>query len=446
MKILSYRYLPLNLYIGYSAFVLFCLFIGPVEYKGLDYFVLVPFVAGMLFLFFIGYVFGARGNYSAGGDRLVGRALSYGRISHLVNALLVLGVVSSVWQFYNFLSSDGGLSLSSIGDNYVAGYKGYERGQANVDLMYIINIFEQAISLFLILICFYYFSVMKKLSRYSFLFVVATYLIVNVVGSGKQKYLGDIIIFTFFCTMINFAAKRTKFKASLLILGGAAAAVVFFMFIEILRQRYQAAGITLDNIYEKTHPLIYWDQTSGIFNWVSVDYGLALGIFLGYFTNGLYGLYLSLTLPFDWTYFVGNSYSLGRIVEIALGESGSVLEHTYPYRVGQEYGWGFDKWHSLFAWMASDISFTGVLLLTPVFSFFYAKLWLQAVKASNPIAGPLFVYCSMGLIFSYANNQIMHGLAGVIVLFGLLVAWLFFGVKKRSKVPVVHACASGDLS
>lgn len=79
---------------------------------------------------------------------------------------------------------------------------------------------------------------------------------------------------------------------------------------------------------------------------------------------------MSLTLPFEWSYFVGNSYSLGRIVEILFSANGAVLDHTYPYRVGQTYGWEFDKWHSMFAWLASDISFPGVVLLAPIFAFF----------------------------------------------------------------------------
>jgi hypothetical protein len=79
----------------------------------------------------------------------------------------------------------------------------------------------------------------------------------------------------------------------------------------------------------------------------------------------------------------------------------------------------------LFAWLASDITFIGVLFLVPLFAFLYARLWLQAIKSSNPFSGPLFVYLSLGLIFSYANNQIMHTLAGVIVLLVLLAGWIF---------------------
>jgi len=424
MKIFSYRYLPLNIYVGYSIFVLVSLFVGPMKYKDLDYLVLTSFIVLLVFLFWLGYVAGARGDYRQFSNHFEARSVSYQRIGWFLSTLLVLGVISSVGQWYSFLISGGGLKFSDIGDSYVNGYAGYERGQAKIDLFYILNIFDQALAALILLFSFYYFRVMGAPARYAFLFVVTTYLLINVVGTGKQKHLGDVVIFTFYCMVLNFATKGRKLKIRTLGAATVAALFVFFMFVEILRQRYSAAGIGLDNIYEKTHPLISWDEGSLVFSLVSSEYALALGIFLGYFTNGLYGLYLSLTLPFEWTCFLGNSYSLGRIVEIALSADGSILEHTYPYRVGVTYGWGFDKWHSLFAWLASDITFFGVLFLAPLFSFLYARLWLQAIKACNPFAGPLFIYLSLGLIFSYANNQIMHGLAGVIVLVVLLVGWV----------------------
>lgn len=424
MKLFSYRYLPLNIYVGYSSFVLLSLFLGPIEYKDLDYLVLTSFITVLVFLFSLGYLAGARGNYRQYSNYTEARSVSYQRIRRFLSTLLIFGVISSVGQWYFFLASGGELNLGSIGDSYVKGYEGYERGQAQIDFFYILNIFDQALAALVLLFSFYYFKVMRASARYAFLFVVMTYLLINVVGTGKQKYLGDVVIFTFFCMIINFAAQGRRFKLRNFGVAALAAIFVFLMFVEILRQRYLAAGIGLDNIYEKAHPLISWDENSLVFSLVSSDYALALGIFLGYFTNGLYGLYLSLTLPFEWTYFVGNSYSLGRVVEIALSADSSILEHTYPYRVGVKYGWGFDKWHSLFAWLASDITFFGVLFLAPLFSFLYARLWLQAIRSSNPFAGPLFIYLSLGLIFSYANNQIMHGLAGVIVLVVLLAGWM----------------------
>lgn len=446
MKIFSYRYAPLSFYVFYSLFVFFCLFVGPIKYKGIDYVVLIGYVFGMLILFTVGFIFGAKGIFREQGNIYLSRRYCYNRVKSFVSALLFFGAISAITKAYIFLFVGRGLDFGNIGANYVAGYENYVRGQARVDILYILNILEQVISVLSILMCFYYYSVLGKLSRYVFICTVLIYLVANVVESGKQKYLGDIIVFLFFCTMVNCAAKDKKIKPSFLILCSLSAGFVSWLFIEILRQRYEAVGINLGNIGSRVHILMSWDESSEIINWVSKDYGLALGILLGYFTNGLYGLYLSLTLPFEWSYFVGNSYSLGRIAEILTSEDGAVLKHTYPYRVSVEYGWGFDKWHSLFSWMASDISFTGVLILTPVFAYIYAKLWLQAVRASNPFAGALFFYLSMGLIFSYSNNQIMHGLAGVIVLFILLAGWLIFRCRISSYSSPTSESSKGESS
>ncbi|MFJ3076100.1 MULTISPECIES: hypothetical protein [Pseudomonas] len=424
MKWFSYRYLPVNIYIGYSVFVLASFFLGPIEYKGMDSVLLMTFLLPMLVLFAVGFLMGARGDYNLLVDTQAGRLNALFRVNRLVKLLLLFAAVASVVQWYGFISSGGGLSLDGIGESYVAGYEGYERGQATVDAAYILNIFLQVFITLALLFGFYYYSVMGRLGKTTFLFIVMTYLLVNVLGVGKQKYLGDLVIFSFFLFAINAAARRLRVKLWSAVVGGVFGCVVFFLFVEILRQRYQAAGISIDNIYEKVHPLVYWNYESWVIGVVGEDYALALGIFLGYFTNGLNGLYLSLTLPFEWSYLVGNSYSLGRIVEIFTGASGAVLEHTYPYRVGEVYGWEFDKWHSLFAWMASDFTFPGVVLLTPVFAYVYARVWLQAVAASNPFSGPLFIYLSMGLVFSYSNNQLMHSLSGVMVLVVLLLGWL----------------------
>ncbi|WP_444946343.1 hypothetical protein ACJJIP_04985 [Microbulbifer sp. VTAC004] len=425
MKIFSYRYLPLNIYIGYSCFVILSLTLGPIEYKDLDYFVLIPFITILVLLFAFGFILGARGEYRIDSFNLDVRSISAQRVSFFISTLLFFAVITSIAHWYSFLALGGKLNLGDIGANYVKGYEGYERGQARVDIFYILNIFGQALITLALLFSIYYYRTMGLLAKSAFCFILITFILVNVVGSGKQKYLGDIVIFTFFCMLINFAAKGRKLNFRTFCVFGLIGLCVFFLFLEILRQRYLAAGIGLDNIHLKTHPLIEWDESSLFFNLIGSEYTLALGIFLGYFSNGLYGLYLSLNLPFEWSYFVGNSYSIGRIVEIGLSTDGFVLEQTYPYRVGEVYGWGFDKWHSLFAWLASDITFIGVLFLTPIFSFLYARLWLQAIKASNPFAGPLFIYFSMGLIFSYANNQLMHGLAGVMVLLVLFVGWFF---------------------
>jgi hypothetical protein len=348
--------------------------------------------------------------------------------------MLTLGVARACVNWYQLASSDAQFSFQTVGIAYMTVYQEYERGRAQVDFMYVINILDQAL-ISLILVCsFYYYKVLSLRARMACIFITMTYALANMLQSGKQKYLGDVIIFMTFTFMVNVAVKGERLRTRSILRVGFIVLLSMMLLIEALRQRYAAAGIDLANIYIKANPLINWDHDSLLLSLVGEDYGFALSNFLSYFSSGLYGLYLSLTLPFEWTYFVGNSYSLGRIVEIIIGQDGIILNSTYPYRVGEIYGWDMSKWHSLFSWMASDITFIGVLFVTPLFSYFYARTWIAAIRCNRPFAGPLFIFLSLGVIFSFANNQLMHSLAGIFVLTVLLLAWRYFGYGQRTLI------------
>ena len=275
----------------------------------------------------------------------------------------------------------------------------------------------------------FYFKQMPQLTRWLFVFIIVSYVLINVLVSGKQKFFGDIVIIVIFLLLLTMARSKKKIKLSGVMLAGPCLLFVCLIFVELLNQRYAAAGIGIHNIAEKAHPLTKWNDASLWFDYFGDSYGFAIGVFLGYFTNGLYGLSLSLEMPFEWTYFVGNSYSLSRVVEIAF-DGVSIIDRTYPVRVGAEYGWDLSKWHSLFAWLASDITFTGVVVLAFPFGFIYGKLWVQAVSYANPYAGPLFLTLSLGLIFSLSNNQIMHGMAGIIALLVLVCCYFFSSLHE----------------
>ncbi|MBQ0753730.1 MAG: hypothetical protein KBT87_05600 [Gammaproteobacteria bacterium] len=420
MKLFSYRYLPLNFYLGYSLFVVLCLFFSPFAYRDINYSVVFVFILVISFIFSLGFIAGARGDMSlrvSVVDRENGNILKY---------FLAYLVIGAIYKWAVILVSGVSINFSGMGDSYFHAYDGYERGQASIGLGYILTIAEQICSTVALLFLFSNISSLRRGGRVAFVFAIFSYLALNVVAVGKQKYLGDVVIFSFYSYMIYLARQRRVFSPKSLAFLGVAGLAVIALFVEILRQRYVAAGIGVFNIAEKSHPLISWDESSYVFSLLGYEYGFALGVFSGYFTNGLYGLYLSMTLPFEWCYMLGNSYSLARIAEVIMNDPGAIVECTYPYRVGREYGWGFDKWHSLFSWLASDIGFIGVLGATFVFSYFYGKIWVSAVSRKNSIAPPLFVFLSLGLIFCYANNQIMHGLSGVGVLFLLSFFCIFF--------------------
>jgi hypothetical protein len=258
------------------------------------------------------------------------------------------------------------------------------------------------------------------------IFISASYVLVSILSYGKQKYLGDLVVFAsvayFISKAVDTRAITLKKKLVILVLFIIAA----LSFIFILSSRYSAAGIEYDNVSQAIHRLSYWDEDHFMFKIFPERFVFPMAVFLKYFSNGLFGLSLSLQLPFEWTYLVGHSYSLTRVVELVFLNSGDIFNRTYPMRVSEAFGWDFSKWYTIFPWLAGDITFSGVFPLSFVFAYFYGRLWIFTLRVSNPIAGPFFIFLSLGLAFSYANNQIFHSLSGILVFFSLLVMYFLY--------------------
>lgn len=424
MRILSYRYLPIHAYGVFTAIVLLALLFGPVSYRGLDEKVLMAWIGGLLIAFSVGFIGGARGGLNGQAARVEYFRQQLAPISRFAGIVLLLCLAVSLLQWFIARDSVGDFNLEGLGERYVSEYAGYERGQAHVNLIYILRIFSSAFLVFGLLLGFYYFPLFLRRFKVVFLFLVFSYLVLNVLGSGKQKYLGDIAIFLSVALALNsFRMERrmSLFKISCFVI---LISLVTFSLLELLRQRYAAIGIDIENIPQKIHSLIFWSGGGVWEGFFGERYALSAGILTLYLTNGLYGFYLSTTLPFEWTYFVGNSYSLSRVIEIMLGEPELILDSTLPHRVSEAYGWGFDKWHSLFSWFASDVGLFGLFPLAAIFGLIYGRLWVQTQRSDNPYAGPLFIWFSLGLVFSYANNQLLHTMEGVLVTFALFGLWL----------------------
>jgi hypothetical protein len=239
--------------------------------------------------------------------------------------------------------------------------------------------------------------------------------------AGKQKMIGDVAIVVGFVGLAILVRQRRKlFTIALFGLTGCFSLAVL---LGTIASRYSSLGINLSNINDKIHPLMHLKENSVLIDWFGPELGFSLIQLSGYFTNGYYGLSLALTLPFQWTGFIGNSYSLMVIYNRFFGGE-FLLSQTYPARVGEIYGWGASKWHSAFAWFASDFTFFGTILFFFLVSFIYGRLWRDIVRRNNPFAVPLYSYLSIGFIFIPANNQLVISPGGLLTLslsFGLWI-------------------------
>jgi hypothetical protein len=159
--------------------------------------------------------------------------------------------------------------------------------------------------------------------------------------------------------------------------------------------------------------------------------GFPVAVFCMYLTGGYQGLSLSFDQPFVWTRGVGHSYALTILLGKVLGLPVSVSD-SYPYRVGAATGWDEAKWHSVFPWLASDITFVGALVLFFFVAYVYAQCWKEAVAHRNPAAIMLFSVLNLGLAFVPANNQLLHSPESYLAVVVVFAVW----VSTRSTLNV----------
>ena len=84
---------------------------------------------------------------------------------------------------------------------------------------------------------------------------------------------------------------------------------------------------------------------------------------------------------------------------------------------------GKRHWHTIFPWLASDLTFVGTLVLFFFISYFYGKSWKEVLIYNNPISILLFSLLSILFVFVPANNQILHGFDYLLITFFVVILW-----------------------
>ncbi|HEX4135271.1 MAG TPA: hypothetical protein VHY84_11720 [Bryobacteraceae bacterium] len=243
------------------------------------------------------------------------------------------------------------------------------------------------------------------------------------VAAGTNKGIADFVILLPCLLIARNPAMLTKIRLrNVLLIGfiavtGAAALFAFFSLGLLGRSggnldlmHNSAAGISADsdNIALRYLPLELQGQAAS---------------FASYFSQGYYGLSLSLDQPFVFCYGVGNSYFMEglsrRFVSAPIGLD------SYPARI-EGTGWGrFSNWHSIYPWIASDLSFPGTIVFMFVIGRLFALVWLDVAFCRNPWAVCLLTLLLMMLFYAPANNQVLAFAEEAIPFWTLLFLWSF---------------------
>ena len=144
--------------------------------------------------------------------------------------------------------------------------------------------------------------------------------------------------------------------------------------------------------------------------------------FASYFTQGYYGMSQGMTLPWTPMFGVGNSMFL---VDFISEHIYDIDQFTYQVKIEDAYGWESDmRWHSMYTWLANDVSFYGVILVMFLIGILFAMMFKDAITTNNPFARASVFYFILLALFIPCNNQLAQR-ADTMLSFLLLVAcWL----------------------
>ena len=249
------------------------------------------------------------------------------------------------------------------------------------------------------------------------------------VAIGTNKGLVDIALLAPWLLLLRSRdpQRMLRFRrvvaTSLLVL---IAAYAFLLFLE--RGMNGRAGGTYSPIMDLGHGrVIIVDRSdeSAIPAWPAVT---------GYITQGYYGLSLALTEPFVWTYGFGHSRVLGWIAEKLVFGEDTLWNRTYISRAAERYGWHREiRWHSIYPWIASDVSFWGTPLVVFAIGYLFGKSWLDSL-GGNPYAIVVFSLLAIALYYMSANNQVEQASDTVVVFWAFLVIWLRTRRTRRRRI------------
>lgn len=150
------------------------------------------------------------------------------------------------------------------------------------------------------------------------------------------------------------------------------------------------------------------------------------------FTQGYYALSLSLKEPFVFCYGVGNSFFLEGLSRHIFYKP--LFDSTYPARI-ETSGWStYGRWHSIYPWIASDLTFPGTIIFMFLLGWVFALVWLDVAFCKNLWAVCLFPLLLIMLFYVPANNQVLAFSPQAVPFWAMLFLWSFTrGLKSTKK-------------
>ncbi|MDF2943778.1 MAG: hypothetical protein K0S01_2636 [Herbinix sp.] len=424
--------LPIGMFTFYILLTLFLSFFGPMKYYNYEKTWVFIYIVCFLICLFIGYAFANKHKIvirKSTGFLMEKKSLEerQNKMLKFITLAIFIALLSIFLEFIEILiKAPSSLALNSMARNYLNVRETSQNYSFPILFRFATGFFRN-ISLIL---GFYYWKRLKKKDKIGMLLFIAFLIIVNMIAYGTQKFIGDIIIYITIILAIKMINMSRNNKRKIIIYASLLLIAAILMFAFVQAQRYDMLGITAQNFEARSNGLQYFDTNHIIFKIFGFKYGLGIAILLtGYLSSGYYGLSLCFNLPFEWTYGVGNSYFISKLISLILGLP-SIYEKTYLNRMAEQYGRnGLQSWNTIFPWLASDFTFIGALIIFILVGYIWQVSWLEILRYRNPVSIVLFTTISLGLIFVPANNQLFNGIDTYVSTILILFFWILYHKK-----------------
>ncbi|MBP2070685.1 hypothetical protein [Thermoanaerobacterium butyriciformans] len=432
--------LPIKLFIAYILFTLAVSFIGPMKYNNYDKVSVFIYIISFLICLIFGYTIAnrykivLRKRQDISNEKIsVITSKNHYKIIRFVSISIMIAFLSIFMEFIEIvIKNPSAFMITNMARNYIE-VNGEHLNYSLPILFRFLTGFFRNVS---IILGIYYWRNIKKRYKVILVFFLLFLILVNMIAYGTQKFIGDLIIYLVIVLSIKMLDSNNKIKLRKIIfisLFFIILAIALFSFVQA--QRYEMIGITVENYGIKSGGLQYFDSNNFIFKIFGDKLGLGLAILLtGYLSSGYYGLSLCLKLPFEWTYGIGSSYFMSKLISVIFNTR-NMYEKTYLNRMTEVFGRdGLRTWNTIFPWLASDFTFFGALLIFVLVGYIWQISWLEILNYRNPVSIVLFATISLGLIYVPANNQLFQGIDTYVATTFTILYWLLKHKKYNFRI------------
>lgn len=409
-------YFPVKILLSFLIFTELLFFLGPIDYKIPNAFILLIYFVFVNYMLYAGYKSAIKNtqffpvnSVQVGNIKILKCILLFALLLLIPRIMSAFGISLSLSAFVSHLKG----AIESPLSVYMEKLE-----QKTNPITYLYMFLSPLTFMSIPLGCFYW----KYLNRrYKLIVVILVVIEILIwIGIGTRKGIADIlliIVFIYFAKNYHLIPNLRKNRK--IVLSFILAFVLFigyFLYSNLSRYNVEQFDMIEVNNIKPFYA-----------NNIKSSFYVGFVMLEGYLCQGYKALGHALFSDFCFSYGLGNSWFFINIAE-KLGID--VIPMTYMGELDRTLGIDpMVNWHSIYVWLANDVTFLGVPVVIYYIGKFFAKSWIETLTNRNFFAPAVFALFVLMVFYFFANNQVIS--FSFIPFFCLMILWKV-RIRKQS--------------